>query len=338
MIPSSPVSLETPSWQRDLATAVTDRRELLRLLKLEHHPLATPSEAGAAARFTLRVPRYFVGLMRPGDPDDPLLAQVLPTPAEDQTVPDFLQDPVGDMAASLRHGVLKKYQGRALLITTGACAVHCRYCFRRHFPYPEQSLLRHWQSALATLHDLPEVSELILSGGDPLSLGDERLEQLIRAAEEIPHLQRLRIHTRLPVVLPSRVTGRLTGILARSRLQAIIVIHANHPHETTDTLGGALGPLRQAGIMLLNQAVLLKSVNDDADTLAKLSESLLGIGVLPYYLHLLDPVAGAAHFDVPVEHAQALLEQLRRRLPGYLVPRMVRELAGRPYKVPLSGA
>ena len=217
MIPSSPVSLETPSWQRDLATAVTDRRELLRLLKLEHHPLATPSEAGAAARFTLRVPRYFVGLMRPGDPDDPLLAQVLPTPAEDQTVPDFLQDPVGDMAASLRHGVLKKYQGRALLITTGACAVHCRYCFRRHFPYPEQSLLRHWQSALATLHDLPEVSELILSGGDPLSLGDERLEQLIRAAEEIPHLpgQKARLHLWLQIDIRHRdqlIIGNTDGI------------------------------------------------------------------------------------------------------------------------------
>lgn len=334
MITLSPARLESERWQRELAEAVVDPAELLHLLDLE--PEQVPQARRVDARFPLRVPRYFVGLMRRGDPLDPLLRQVLPLLDEDREVAGFVRDPVGDMAALRDHGVLKKYHGRALMVTTGACAVHCRYCFRRHFPYTEQSVLKHWHDAVAALRRLTDVDELILSGGDPLSLGDNRLRLLLGEAENIPQLRRLRIHTRLPVVLPSRVTRELAQLLTRSRLQTVMVIHANHPGEITARLGQALRPLADGGVTLLNQAVLLKSVNDDADTLATLSESLLTVRVLPYYLHLLDPVAGAAHFEVPLEQAHQLLEELRTRLPGYLVPSMVRELPGEPYKVPLA--
>lgn len=333
MIPSSPVRLESEPWQRELAEAVTDPAELLEMLDLD--PRQVPQVRLARSGFPLRVPRYFVGLMGRGDPADPLLAQVLPSLAEDRRVAGFVTDPVGDLAASCDHGLLKKYHGRALLVTTGACAVHCRYCFRRHFPYAEQTAPRHWHQALETLAGQTDTHELILSGGDPLCLSDHRLYQLLEDAAALPQLRRIRIHTRMPVVLPGRITGRLCEMLAGSRLQAVVVIHANHPREITAELGRGTRGLAAAGVTLLNQSVLLKSVNDDADTLATLSESLFGIGVLPYYLHTLDPVAGAAHFDVTPARAGRLHEELRRRLPGYLVPRLVRELPGSPYKTPL---
>ena len=334
MITCSPPRLESEPWQQERARAVTDPAELLRLLDLDstHMPQVHMKGTG----FPLRVPRYFVDLMRPGDPDDPLLAQVLPLAAEEQPVAGYLQDPVDDMAASRQYGILKKYHGRALLVTTGACAVHCRYCFRRHFPYSENSLLGHWRDALAMLNGLPDTNELILSGGDPLSLSDARIQQLLEETQKLPQLTRLRIHTRLPVVLPGRITTELVRLLSESRLQTVVVIHANHPREITSALGRAMRELASGGAMLLNQSVLLKSVNDDADTLAELSEVLFGAGVMPYYLHLLDPVAGAARFEVPLVRAEQLLEALRLRLPGYLVPRVVRELPGEPYKTPLS--
>jgi EF-P beta-lysylation protein EpmB len=333
MINLSDTPLESEQWQRELAEAVCDPAELLRLLDLAPEDL--PEAQLCPAQFPLRVPRYFVGLMRPGDPEDPLLVQVLPSLRERQPVEGFVVDPVGDMAACREGGILKKYHGRVLMVTTGACAVHCRYCFRRHFPYAEQSVLRQWTAALETLRNLDDTRELILSGGDPLTLSDRRLHQLLVAAEDLPQLQRLRIHSRLPVVLPRRITRGFVEMLSRGRLQPVLVIHANHPREVTIELGRALAPLAAAGVTLLNQSVLLKSVNDDADTLATLSESLHGIGVLPYYLHLLDPVEGAAHFELRTERARELYEQLRRRLPGYLLPRLVREMAGQPYKVPL---
>jgi len=335
MITCSPPRLKTEPWQRELADAVTEPAELLRLLGLD--PAQLPPLRPAGGAFPLRVPRYFVDLMHRGDPADPLLAQVLPLAAEDGPAAGFTCDPVGDMAAHNDHGILQKYRGRALMITTGACAIHCRYCFRRHFPYQDHSVLRHWRYAMQTLRDLPGTRELILSGGDPLSLSDDRLGRLVADAEDLPHLSTLRIHTRLPVVLPTRITAELVEILSRSRLRTVMVIHANHPHEVTADLHHALHKLASAGVSLLNQSVLLKSVNDDADTLATLSEALFAIGVMPYYLHLLDPVAGAARFDVTLRKARQLLEALRLRLPGYLVPRMVREIPGEASKTPISG-
>jgi EF-P beta-lysylation protein EpmB len=314
---------------------VTDTRELLKLLNLAARDWADPPLSDSD--FPLRVPRYYVNLMQPGEPDDPLLAQVLPRRREMDAVPGFGTDPVGDLAASRDHGILQKYHGRALMVTTGACAVHCRYCFRRHYPYAEASSLRDWRLALDRVGQLPDTDELILSGGDPLTLSDTRLAELVAAAAAIPTLKRLRIHTRLPVVLPSRVTRPLTTMLASNRLQTVIVIHANHPNELTPTLDQALDRLREAdpGIWLLNQAVLLKSVNDDADTLVNLSEKLAALRVVPYYLHLLDPVAGAAHFDVDAGRARQLLTVMRARLPGYLVPALVREQAGKSGKSPV---
>jgi EF-P beta-lysylation protein EpmB len=328
--------LEPEPWQRDLARAVTDVRELLRLLDLD--PADLPDVARQHAGFPLRVPRHFVGLMRRGDPLDPLLLQVLPTAREDDPVPGFAADPVGDLAAGQAPGLLQKYTGRALLLATGACAVHCRYCFRRHFPYVEQAGPRHWRQALQHIRERGDIDELILSGGDPLSLSDGRLAEITRAADQVPRLRALRIHTRLPVVLPTRITAELGALLAETRLAVTLVVHVNHPNELSPALDAALARLRRAvpDLWLLNQAVLLKSVNDDADTLVELSKRLAESRILPYYLHMLDPVAGAAHFDVPEALATALLATVSARLPGYLVPRLVRERPGEPGKSPVA--
>lgn len=337
MITRSPLGLESEPWRRELADAVVDIDHLLGLLGLVRRDL--PDGVADGTGFPLRVPRYFVDLMRRGDPRDPLLLQVLPGARElEPTPPGYGDDPVGDRAALLRPGLLGKYAGRVLLIASGACAVHCRYCFRRHFPYTEQTGSARLLDAIASLDGQTSVTELILSGGDPLTLSDRRLDELVEAAGRLPQLRRLRIHTRLPVVLPSRVTEALARVLAATRLRPVMVIHANHPREITPLLGDALARLRERrqDLVLLNQSVLLKSVNDDADTLVALSEALFGIGVMPYYLHLLDRVSGAAHFDVPVERAVRLIETARGRLPGYLVPRLVREDRGAGSKTPVA--
>ena len=334
MIPCSSPRLESAHWQRDLAQAITDPAELLRLLELD--PAQLPQALLPEPDFTLRVPRYFIDLMRKGDPHDPLLGQVLPLAIEQQHVEGYALDPVDDQTAIRGPGILQKYHGRALMIASGACAIHCRYCFRRHYPYQEQALPRHWREAMNRLRSMHDVSELILSGGDPLTLSDQRLETLLEAAADIPQLRRLRIHTRLPVVLPNRITDRLAELLGNSHLRSVVVIHANHPNEITHDLARALARLARHDVVLLNQSVLLKSINDNADTLATLSESLFEIGVLPYYLHVLDPVAGAAHFDISEAHAAAIARTLRARLPGYLVPKLVREIPGHASKTPIG--
>jgi EF-P beta-lysylation protein EpmB len=289
-----------------------------------------------ASGFRMLVPRAFAALMTPGDPRDPLLRQVLPLGAERLTVAGFSRDPVGDASADLGQGLLRKYAGRALLIVTGGCAVHCRYCFRRHFPYaalgqtPDRTAV-----AVASIAADPGISEVILSGGDPLMLDDDRFGTLLERLLEIPHLRRLRIHSRLPVVVPSRVTDTLCRRLSSFPLATILVIHANHPSELGTQAEEALQRLRDADLTLLNQSVLLRGVNDAATTLVALSERLFDCGVLPYYLHQLDPVEGAAHFAVSDARALRLGEALRERLPGYLVPRLVREVEGVGSKIPL---
>jgi EF-P beta-lysylation protein EpmB len=324
-------------WQVSLARAITDPAELIRALRLD--PAFLPAARQAARLFPLRVTRHFVGLMRPRDPTDPLLRQVLPLEAELAEVPGYTADPVDDRAALRGPGVLQKYHGRALLLTTGACAVHCRYCFRRHYPYADARPAHDgWRGALRSIAALPDVEEVILSGGDPLTLSDERLAALVTAIERLPQIRRLRLHSRVPVVLPERLTPGLLELLRHSRLQVALVIHCNHPNELTDPLAAGLHALQRRGVALLNQAVLLRGVNDAADVLAALSTELFGCGVLPYYLHRLDPVAGAAHFDVPDQSAIALLAALRTRLPGYLVPRLVEERPGAPAKLPLHVA
>ena len=335
MIAASRAPGHPATWQGALAGAVTDPAELVALLGLDP-ALVAPARAGAA-RFGLRVPRGFVARMRRGDPADPLLRQVLPLGAELDEVAGFGADPVGDLASAVAPGVLHKYQGRALVVAPGACAVNCRYCFRREFPYAEQSAgAGRWRDAVAALAADPSIEEVILSGGDPLSLGNERLADLLAALESLPQLRRLRIHTRLPVVLPERVDTGLLELLAATRLRQVVVIHANHAAEIDAAVEAALAALARGGATLLNQSVLLAGVNDSADVLAALSERLFAAGVLPYYLHLLDRVRGAAHFEVAEPVAVGLIEALRRRLPGYLVPRLVREAAGAGSKTPVA--
>ena len=318
-------------WQAALAQAVTDPAELLSLLDLD--PALLPAARAAADAFPLRVPRGYLARMRRRDAADPLLRQVLPLESELHEVVGFGDDPVGDRQAMAAPGVLHKYAGRVLLTATGACAIHCRYCFRRHYPYAQANAAAdNWRGALAHIAADASVEEVILSGGDPLTLGDRRLAEFAHAAAAIPHVTRLRIHTRLPVVLPERVDAGLLAWLGATRLKPVVVVHANHANEIDAAVRAALAALAGAGAVLLNQSVLLRGVNDSADALARLSTTLFAAGVLPYYLHLLDRVHGAAHFEVDEIRAQTLLAQVSARLPGYLVPRLVREEAGAPAK------
>ena len=333
MIARSQRNFEPDSWQDALRSAWTNPTELLAHLGTDPHAAGLDPDGAAGFRFL--VPRPFAALITPGDPQDPLLRQVLPLAVERARVPGFGSDPVGDTASERAPGLLHKYRGRALLLVTGACAVHCRYCFRREFPYEQSVGTRRLQEALAVIAADESIEEVILSGGDPLVLEDARLASLAASLAAIPHLRRLRIHTRLPVTLPARFTPSLLAWLTGTRLAPVLVLHANHARELGPAFEQAIAPFRKAGITLLNQSVLLRGVNDEAGVLAKLSVRLHECGVLPYYLHALDRVNGAAHFDVPDREATALLEKLRALLPGYLVPKLVREVAGAAAKLPL---
>lgn len=325
----------TARWQRSLADLITDPRELLAMLGLD--PALLPAALLASDSFRLRVPREFVGRMRHGDATDPLLRQVLPLGEEIIAVPGYTGDPLAESRHTRTPGLLQKYQGRVLVIVSGACAINCRYCFRRHFPYADNTPdSAHWQHVFATLAADPSIEEVILSGGDPLMVSNRRLAWIINELAAIPHLSRLRVHTRLPVVIPDRIDQELPGILAGSRLAPIVVIHANHANELDNGVAAAMARLAAAGVSLLNQSVLLRGVNDSVAAQEELSRRLLGCRVLPYYLHLLDPVTGAAHFDVPESAATDLLRMLTARLPGYLVPRLVREIPDRPAKTPVT--
>jgi EF-P beta-lysylation protein EpmB len=322
-------------WQRLLADAIDDPAVLLRALELPEHLL--PAARRAAALFPLRVPAPYLRRIRPGDAADPLLRQVLPLDLECETRPGYSADPLGESAAQPVPGLLKKYHGRALLIATGACAVHCRYCFRRHFPYANAHAGgSRLEPALAAIAADASIGEVILSGGDPLTLSDARLAELAERLAAMAHVHTLRIHSRLPVVLPQRVDSELLGWLSRLPLRKVLVLHSNHAAEIDSEVESALAALGEAGVTLLNQTVLLRGVNDAADVLLALSERLHRTGVLPYYLHLLDRVQGAAHFDVPQARGVALIAALRGRLPGYLVPRLVREVPGADGKTIIS--
>ena len=335
MIPAAPLTMQPRRWQQAWREAVRDPRELLALLGLPEMALGVSDVA--AAQFPLRVPRAFVARMRHGDPHDPLLRQVLPLDDEMRPVPGFDLDAVGDGAAKVGHGVIHKYEGRALLVTTGSCAVHCRYCFRRHFPYAEETAAANgWREAIAAVRADPSIDEVLLSGGDPLSLATAKLAELTDALRAIPHVRRLRIHTRLPIVLPERVDAELRDWLASLPWPVAIVVHANHANEFDADVDAAMRALRETGAVLLNQAVLLRGVNDTVDTLAALAERGFAAGVLPYYLHQLDRVAGAAHFEVDDATALALHAALVARQSGYLVPRLVREVAGDASKRPMN--
>ncbi|MBS9435353.1 EF-P beta-lysylation protein EpmB [Photorhabdus hainanensis] len=322
-------------WLKQLTDVITDPDELLQLLSLDEHP--TLSKGSDARRlFPLRVPRAFVARMQVNDPDDPLLLQVITTPEEFTLTPGFSTDPLDEQRSAVP-GLLHKYRNRALLLVKGGCAVNCRYCFRRHFPYEDnKGNKRNWQQALDYIQQHPELDEIIFSGGDPLMAKDHELDWLISNLEKISHIKRLRIHTRLPVVIPARITTTLCDRLAQSRLQVLMVTHINHANEIDQSLRNSMILLKQAGITLLNQSVLLRSVNNHSDTLADLSNALFDAGILPYYIHVLDKVQGAAHFMVSDEEARELIRELLTKISGYLVPRLAREIGGEPSKTPLD--
>lgn len=320
------------TWRESLRNAVRSLDELLSVLNLDPQRVGASPEA--VKDFPLVVPRGFVDRMEKSNPLDPLLLQVLPSGEEHESPPGFSKDPLAEEETSPIPGILHKYKGRALVIATGACAVHCRYCFRRHFPYTDHAM--DMTPALDYLASDSSIHEVILSGGDPLTLSDQKLSQLVDSFEKIPHVERLRLHTRLPVVLPERIDDSLLQWLSRTRLQSVVVIHSNHPNEIDGSVIDALKRLKSSGATLLNQTVLLRNVNDQVDILRTLSEALFRAGVLPYYLHVLDRVEGAAHFEVTEADARRLARRLLAELPGYLVPRLVREVAGAPSKTPIS--
>jgi EF-P beta-lysylation protein EpmB len=333
IIPRIEAPEHRPFWQQLLSQGIRSSDELLALLEIDPAELGIRLPDGG---FPLRVPRGFVNRMARGDSRDPLLLQVLPTAAESVEAPGYDRDPLGELHAMPAPGLLHKYRGRALLTLTGACAIHCRYCFRRHFPYSDANPSNgNMHDSLGYLRQHVDIREIILSGGDPLMLSDARLQSLTEQLAGVPQLQTLRIHTRLPVVLPERVDQGLLGWIGRQRLQVVIVVHCNHPNEINSPVTMAMQRLRKAGVTLLNQSVLLHGINDDAATLTRLSESLFAAGVLPYYLHFLDKVQGAAHFAVNQETARAIHTAMRAELPGYLVPRLVRDIPGQPGKMPL---
>ncbi|WP_163576954.1 EF-P beta-lysylation protein EpmB [Halomonas faecis] len=324
----------TPDWQSQLARALRDPHALCQRLGLD--PAWLPGAEAGHRLFEVRVPEAFLARMRHGDPHDPLLRQVLPLSEEAQPAPGYVADPLDEAAHTSARGLIHKYAGRVLLIASPACAVNCRYCFRRHFPYDDNAPSRaQWDETLEHLRNDPSIHEAILSGGDPLAASDRQLAWLVARLDAIPHLKRLRIHTRLPVVIPDRIDAGLLDWLSDTRLQKVVVLHVNHANEIDDAMIAACTRLKEAGATLLNQSVLLHGVNDSVDALAALSERLFEAGVLPYYLHVLDPVAGAAHFDVPDVEARKLVASLREVLPGFLVPKLVREIPGEASKTPL---
>ncbi|AOE49285.1 EF-P beta-lysylation protein EpmB [Kangiella sediminilitoris] len=317
-------------WKKLLSTAFSSPKRLLEHLNLDLEQL--PYSVLMEHPFRQRVPQPFVDRMEKENPLDPLLLQILPLHEESQAVSGYVDDPLGEHKSAIP-GLLHKYKSRVLVMLATACAVNCRYCFRREFPYANNNLGKsQWSSIINYLQSREEINEVILSGGDPLVATDDYLAEFIAKIETVEHIKRLRIHSRLPVVIPQRVTSQLTEVLQTSRLQCVFVTHINHPNEIDKTLGRALKRLHNAGVQLLNQSVLLNGINDDSDTLVKLSEKLFANHVIPYYLHLLDKVKGAHHFDTDEEDAIAIMHRLQRELAGFLVPKLVREEAGKASK------
>lgn len=324
-------------WQNELIQAVTDPATLLQLLELD--PALLPAALASAKLFPLKVPRGFVARMEKGNPHDPLLRQVLPLDAEMQETPGYEIDPLQEANKNPIPGVLHKYHGRILLTLVGNCAINCRFCFRRHFPYESNTTGNSKvDQTLDYIRNDTSIQEVILSGGDPLVANDAMLKNLTQQLTEISHIKRLRIHTRIPIVLPSRITPEFLDAVTTPKLKTILIVHTNHPNEIDTEVAQAIELLRNANITLLNQSVLLKGVNDDPVTLTQLSEALFQIGIQPYYLHVLDKVQGTAHFDMPLQQARLLHEQIANQLPGYLVPKLVCEQPGAPAKILLSSA
>lgn len=334
MIPRTIPTWQTKSWQEELSDLITQPEELFSLLNLPTELL--PAAQKAHTLFPLRSTRAYVSRIQQNNPDDPLLKQILPLGEELIETPDFVDDPLEEEDFTPVPGLIHKYHGRVLLIAANQCAINCRYCFRRHFDYQQHALSRQqWQQALDYISNNKDVEEVILSGGDPLAVSDRQLSWLVAALAEIPHVERLRIHSRIPIVAPSRITEELLATLKDSGLLVSLVIHCNHPQEIDEEVAAALTALKNSGIILLNQSVVLKGVNDTPETLITLSKKLFQSGVLPYYLHLLDKVKGSSHFTVNEVDVLSLNRTLLANLPGYLVPKFVKEVPNAPSKVPI---
>ncbi|MBU2710882.1 EF-P beta-lysylation protein EpmB [Zooshikella harenae] len=335
MITRTAAYVQGSRWQQTLSESITNPHELFELLGLDADLL--PAALEASGSFPLRVPHPFLQRMCKGEINDPLLQQVLPTAAELISTAGYSVDPLVERPKNTQKGIIHKYSGRVLLVVGSTCAVNCRYCFRRHFPYEENRLnKRQWQEALDYITKDDTIREVIYSGGDPLALNDQRLKWLTESIAEIPHVERLRVHTRLPIVIPERVCTELLDWLTSTRLKTLVVVHCNHPNEIDDNVGYALQQLQQSGCMVLNQTVLLKGVNDNPEVLIKLSEKLISWGAYPYYLHVLDKVQGAAHFDIDHTTAQRIVGQMMKLGSGYLIPKLTIEQAGAASKLPLQ--
>ena len=323
---SQPINLHS-DWKTELSHCVNSIDELLNQLGLKAEDLNATEQA--ATEFSIKVPQSFVQLMEYGNPNDPLLKQVLPITSELEVDNNFSTDPVDESSFNPVPGIVHKYRNRVLMIISPNCAINCRYCFRRHFPYDEnRQSKQQWLKALDYLKTKPEINEVIFSGGDPLAANDHFLRWLTAEIESIQHIKRLRIHTRLPVVIPSRVDDQLLNWLGNTRLKPTLVLHINHANEIDEALRQGVDRLKKSGITVLNQSVLLKGINDNSDQLISLSEKLFDAGIMPYYLHMLDPVQGASHFDVSMDRAVEIFRQIQTELPGFLVPKLVQERAG----------
>ncbi|MCG8669420.1 MAG: EF-P beta-lysylation protein EpmB [Pseudomonadales bacterium] len=334
MITRTAPTWHTEDWQKQLSNCISSVQELLEQLELSLSEL--PAQLQAHQDFPIRVPRAYASKIQPGDANDPLLLQVLPQAQELTKNPGYSNDPLNEQQFNPLPGLIHKYQSRVLLTTSTACAINCRYCFRRHFPYQENRISQQQMRDITDyLNGHSEINEVIFSGGDPLASSNSRLAQWIGQLSDVKHLKRIRVHTRLPVVIPERIDTQLLELIESSSMQWVFVVHSNHPNELDNSFAEAMSLLRQRNVQLLNQSVLLKGINDDAKTLAELSESLFDCGVTPYYLHLLDPVAGAAHFEVPLKRAKLIHLELLRRLSGYLVPKLVKEVPEAPSKTPI---
>lgn len=322
------------AWQKQLRSALTKPEQLIARLGLGEHTLLSSNNTLDA--FPLLATEPFVSRIQPGNDADPLLKQIFPAIEEDVKSNEYIDDPVGDLDSQARPGLLQKYHGRVLLIVTGACPIHCRYCFRRHYPYAENSINpKQLDEALRYINNDKEITEVILSGGDPLILNDKKLSELVEQLHTIPHLKRIRFHTRTPIVLPDRILESDLSWLTQSKLKTIMVLHCNHPNELDEKVKTAINKLAEHNMLLLNQSVLLRGVNDRAEILIQLSEKLFEFNIQPYYLHMLDPVSGAKHFNVPQEQAITIMDEVRTKLPGYLVPNLVRECKGGLSKLPV---
>jgi EF-P beta-lysylation protein EpmB len=322
------------SWQKELANVVTDPKKLLQMLAIDSDDYL--QHFNARKLFPVRVPKPYISRIKKGDFNDPLLKQVMPLSDEYIITSGYSTDPLEEHD-TVAEGLLHKYKHRVLMIVKSGCAINCRYCFRRHFPYADNSPSKvSWQPALTYIQNHPEINEVIFSGGDPLMASDEHLHWLIEQLEDIPHITRLRIHSRLPVVIPQRITDNLVNILSQTRLKATMVFHINHANEIDEAVKHAIEKLRRVRIPLFNQSVLLKGVNDNSEILCLLSEQLFDHGIQPYYLHMFDPVQGVAHFDVGEKRAKEIAQQMMARLPGFLMPKLVREIAGEANKTPIN--